>query len=190
MNPLDGKSDRLDEQVRCPKLAGKPTHISFVSACWMYELCPVQKIVSGGQTGVDRAALDAAMFLGLEHGGWCPRHRRAEDGRISERYHLSETQASDYSVRTEKNVLDSDGTLVLFRKRPTGGTALTVKFLKQHQRPCWLIDLTQEHDYGKVRNWLESHRIVVLNIAGPRESSQPGIAQEAEQLLVNVFQGY
>jgi hypothetical protein len=84
------------------------------------------KIISGGQTGVDRAALDAALALNIPCGGWCPKGRKAEDGPIPERYPLQETSSADYRVRTEKNVTDSDGTLILTRGPVTGGTAYTV----------------------------------------------------------------
>lgn len=85
----------------------------------------VRRIVSGGQTGVDRAALDVAMQLSIEHGGWCPRGRLAEDGTIPSRYDLRETRSAKYHVRTERNVVDSDATLILYRKSLTGGTLLT-----------------------------------------------------------------
>src|SRR5688572_12994856 len=91
----------------------------------------VQRIVSGGQTGVDRGALDAAIALGIEHGGWCPRGRLAEDGQIPRRYQLTETKTSKYRERTERNVLDSDGTLILFRALLSGGTELTRRLAVQ-----------------------------------------------------------
>ena len=84
------------------------------------------RVISGGQTGVDRAALDAAFELALECGGWVPAGRRAEDGPVDARYPLRETAAGDYETRTRLNVRDSDATLILTRGRPSGGTALTV----------------------------------------------------------------
>ena len=98
------------------------------------------KIVSGAQTGVDRAALDAAIFLNIPHGGWCPRGRRAEDGAIPAVYQLKETTERNYAVRTEKNVVDSDGTLILFLKQISGGTELTEKLTKKHRRPLLCVD--------------------------------------------------
>src|SRR6266851_4977853 len=94
------------------------------------------KIISGGQTGVDRAALDVALELGIPCGGWCPKGRRAEDGRIPKRYPLVETPTPAYPVRTEWNVRDSDGTLVLARGQASGGTALTIEFATDYGKPC------------------------------------------------------
>ncbi len=88
---------------------------------------PLARIVSGGQTGVDRAALDVAIARRLPHGGWCPRGRRAEDGAVPARYALREHASPDYAARTERNVVDSDATLVLAIGSPTNGTALTVR---------------------------------------------------------------
>ena len=139
----------------------------------------VRRIVSGGQTGVDRGALDAAISLGLEHGGWCPRGRLAEDGVIPRRYRLRQTQSVDYPTRTEQNVRDSDGTLILYRQRLYGGTELTRRLAEKHGKPYFLVDLDQAVDLQPVRHWLDEQSIAVLNVAGPRESSSPGIAREA-----------
>ena len=86
---------------------------------------PIKKVISGGQSGVDRAALDVAIELGIPHGGWCPAGRRSEDGTIAPIYQLQETNSRNYAKRTEKNVLDSCGTLILYRHAISGGTALT-----------------------------------------------------------------
>ncbi|MFQ5587063.1 MAG: putative molybdenum carrier protein, partial [Thermodesulfobacteriota bacterium] len=96
----------------------------------------IEMIVSGGQTGVDRAALDVALELGIRCGGWCPKGRLAEDGVIDSRYHLDETGSKSYSQRTEWNVRDSDGTLILTVEEPTGGTALTIRAAEELGKPC------------------------------------------------------
>lgn len=148
------------------------------------------KIVSGGQTGVDRAALDAAIFLDLEHGGWCPQGRRAEDGTIDPIYQLRETKESDYAVRTEKNVVDSDATLILCRGRLTGGTLLTERLALKHSRRLLVIDVglgAIDESCLMFRDWINSHGIKVLNVAGPRESTSPGIGREAEMFLVKAI---
>ena len=143
----------------------------------------ILRIFSGGQTGVDRAALDVAIELGLEHGGWCPQGRRAEDGPIHPGYCLRETNDRDYSSRTRLNVADTDGTLLLNRGKLEGGTELTAQFAEQLQKPLLLVDLDHPVDAGTFKEWLNQHHIDTLNIAGPRESKQPGIYQQAVNLL-------
>jgi hypothetical protein len=143
----------------------------------------IECIVSGGQTGVDRAALDAALALGIPCGGWCPRGRLAEDGPIHSRYPLRETPSAEYPQRTEWNVRDSDGTVILTRGRPRGGTALTIALARQRGRPLLVVDLEQGPDPAEVLGWVEGKEIAVLNVAGPRESQQPGIRDEAYTLL-------
>lgn len=141
------------------------------------------KIVSGGQTGVDRAALDVALEQGIACGGWCPRGRRAEDGLIDPRYPLDETPWDGYPQRTEWNVRDSDGTLVLVLGEPDRGTALTVRLARKRKKPCLVVDLGGPVDVAAVRAWAEANGVRVLNVAGPRESSSPGIHARAAELL-------
>lgn len=145
------------------------------------------KIISGGQTGVDRAALDAALELGLPVGGWCPKGRRAEDGPIDNRYPLQETDSFYYPIRTERNVLDSDGTLILTRGKPKGGTALTVNLARAHKKFYLLIDLSAGEKVPLVIDWGRVNRIRVLNIAGPRESEAPGIYDKAVCFLKKIL---
>lgn len=147
----------------------------------------VRRIVSGGQTGVDRGALDAAIFLGIEHGGWCPRGRLAEDGRIPQRYKLTETNSSKYPVRTEQNVIDSDGTLILYERELQGGTRLTLRLAEEHDKPVMAIDLAEPTDESAIRSWFAENAIDVLNVAGPRESSATGIADAARSFLVRLL---
>lgn len=141
------------------------------------------RIFSGGQTGVDRAALDVAIEFGLEHGGWCPRGRQAEDGSIPSRYQLRETADAEYATRTRLNVEDSDGTLVLNRGELNGGTKLTIQFAEQAHKPLLVVDPDQPMTAVTFKRWLAQHRIGTLNIAGPRESKQPGIYAQAVALL-------
>ena len=110
-------------------------------------------IISGGQTGVDRAALDAAIAAGLAHGGWCPRGRRAEDGPIDPRYELRETESDEYPARTARNVRDADATLILRRGEITGGTKLT-REIAACERPYLVVDLDQAPDVTAVRAWI------------------------------------
>lgn len=148
------------------------------------------RIISGGQTGVDRAALDVALELGLPAGGWCPRGRLAEDGPIDIRYPLKETLSSSYPLRTEKNVLESDGTLILTRGKPRGGTALTLKLARLHQRPYLVMDLKKGADKEALREWGKGNHIAVLNVAGPREGEAPGIYDQAFGFLKEVLTNY
>jgi hypothetical protein len=143
----------------------------------------IEKIISGGQTGVDRAALDVAMELKIPCGGWCPKGRRAEDGPIPEHYPLEEASSKDYPVRTRLNVEDSDGTLVLAAGSPTGGTALTLKLARQLRKPFLLIDLARDANPSVLRLWLQKNHILILNVAGPREGESSGIYEQASAFL-------
>src|SRR5205823_12196903 len=145
------------------------------------------KIISGGQTGVDRAALDVALELGLPCGGWCPKGRRAEDGAIPENYPLQETPTDAYPERTEWNVRDSDATLILTRGKPDRGTALTRKLARRLKKPYRVVDLANANCAEEVRAWLAAHAVKTLNIAGPRESSQKDIARDAGAMLRSVL---
>jgi hypothetical protein len=145
------------------------------------------QIISGGQTGVDRAALDVALKLGLPCGGWCPKGRRAEDGPIPERYPVLETSSLAYPRRTARNVRDSDGTLVLTCGRPDRGTALTLRLAQRYKKPLLVLDLDEAPEPAEVRQWIEVQQIRVLNVAGPRESSSPGIHEKAFGFLYSVF---
>jgi len=148
---------------------------------------PITRIVSGGQTGVDRGALDAAIAMGIEHGGWCPRGRLAEDGRIPERYELTENESREYWIRTAQNVVDSDGTLILYRGTLSGGTELTHRMAIKEGRPHLLVDLLAHCDPQLARQWIVDSGIAVLNVAGPRESSAPGIAAEARSYVEGIL---
>jgi hypothetical protein len=145
------------------------------------------QIVSGGQTGVDRAALDAALSLDWPCGGWCPKGRRAEDGRISADYPVQETESKNYAHRTRWNVRDSDGTLILCSGPLSSGTSLTRKFAVELEKPFLIVDLAEKPTAATVAEWIESNRIQVLNVAGPRESSVPGIHALATVFLRTVL---
>lgn len=147
----------------------------------------VRKIVSGGQTGIDRAGLDAALEAGISCGGWCPKGRRSEDGTIPDYYPLTETTAKNYQKRTEMNVVDSDATLILCEGKPTGGTMLTIKFAQKHDKPYLVVDLLAGADVTSVKNWLVSNVVQVLNVAGPRESKHHGIHQRGKDFLMDVL---
>ena len=152
--------------------------VSEVARPW----CPA-KIVSGGQTGTDRAALDVALALGIACGGWCPRGRLAENGVIASRYPLTETPTSEYSERTRLNVLDSDATLILTHGPLTGGTALTRRLARELGKPNLVMDPAATDEVEAVRSWCREHRVRTLNVAGPRESHSPGIGDSVREFL-------
>jgi hypothetical protein len=149
----------------------------------------LERVVSGGQTGVDRAALDVAEKLGIPRGGWCPRGRRAEDGPIPARYPLRETPTASYPERTAWNVRDSDGTLVLTWGSPRRGTALTVSLARRAGRPYLIADLAASPalEPRVVTEWIRSQRIRVLNVAGPRQSEGSHVAPQAAAFLEAVL---
>ncbi|MEJ2723100.1 MAG: putative molybdenum carrier protein [Deltaproteobacteria bacterium] len=151
----------------------------------------IEKIVSGGQTGADRAALDVAIQLGIPHGGWISKGRRTEEGRLPDQYHLLETTTIDYSQRTELNVADSDGTLILSHGHLEEGSALTQELARKHRRSCLHIDL-KEIDETKaceiIHTWLDARQIKVLNVAGPRASRDPKIYEATRRILKGVIE--
>ena len=139
-------------------------------------------IHSGGQTGVDRAALDAALAAGVPAGGWCPRGRRAEDGPLDARYPLRETPSGAYAERTGWNVRDTDATLIIHAGTLAGGTALTADLAREFGKPLLMVSLDEASVKG-VRDWLQAERVAVLNVAGPRESEVPGIYARARAFI-------
>jgi len=148
----------------------------------------IKKIISGGQTGVDRAALDVALELGIPCGGWCPSGRKAEDGAIPAHYPLQELPSRGYRNRTKWNVRESDGTLVLFQDQLAGGSAFTAELARKHAKPCYAVDLSAPTDPRDVTEWIKQNNIGVLNVAGSREGRAPGIHLAAAAYLRTLFQ--
>jgi len=144
----------------------------------------VDRIVSGGQTGADRAALDVAIRHNVPHGGWCPAGRHAEDGTIHPRYHLTETPDAGYEQRTAWNVRDSDGTVVLtLRPHATGGSLYTLHVAASLQRPVLHLSRAASGSAAELLEFIAAHHIRCLNVAGSRESTEPGIYAWASALL-------
>ena len=147
---------------------------------------PITKIVSGGQTGADRAALDWAIERGILHGGWCPKGRKAEDGPIDARYELQETGSADYLKRTEWNIRDTDGT-VIFTMRPalTGGSKRTAEFAVKHRKPCLHLHpgFTMEHCAQRLAEFVQANGIRILNVAGSRGSKEPEVGAFVRTVL-------
>ncbi len=145
------------------------------------------KIISGGQTGVDRAALDIALEKGIPCGGWCPKGRRAEDGPIDTKYPLKETKSAIYQFRTEANVKEADATLILTFGAPTGGTAFTIEMAQKHKKHYLVVDLKKKPNPSTVHEWADLLKIQTLNVAGPRESKIPGIYEMAKKFLMEIL---
>jgi hypothetical protein len=143
----------------------------------------IRKIISGGQTGADRAALDWAIANGVSHGGWCPAGRRAEDGTIPDVYQLTETPNRNYLQRTTWNVRDSDGTLIIsMRALLSGGSKATQEIAVRIGRPCLHV-FPGASSREIMRDFVEKHAIKILNVAGPRESNAPGIGGFVMEVL-------
>jgi hypothetical protein len=153
----------------------------------------IKIIVSGGQTGVDRAALDVAIKLKIAHGGWCPYERIAEDGIIPKLYNLREASAPTleekadpdaiYKKRTELNAKDSDGTLIIINADPIGGTLYTVDMLIKYNKPYLIFNLKDNPCVDDIAKWVVENKIGKLNIAGPRESQSPGIYKISSHVI-------
>ena len=134
------------------------------------------KIISGGQTGVDRAALDVALEHAIECGGWCPAGRLDEFGRIPDQYPLQELEVGGFTERTLQNVKDSDGTVIIYPGNLGGGTEQTVRFCQELQRSYQLVDAAKipAQDAAKlIADFVRYHEIDLLNVAGPRRSEWP-----------------
>jgi hypothetical protein len=164
------------------------------------------KVISGGQTGVDQAALRAARTVGLEIGGWCPPGRECEAGVIPAEFPLKETErerspgapAVPRSQRTEWNVRDSDGVLVIQAAEAShsdaatedatdSGTEWAMRCAKRFGRPLLVCDVSDPEAKEKIRQWLERFSIIVLSVGGPAESKCPGTGERAYRLLCAVF---
>lgn len=150
----------------------------------------VKKIVSGGQTGADRAALDWAIEHDVPHGGWCPKGRKAEDGIIDARYHLQETPTAEYAERTERNVQDSEATVIIsIGCELQGGSALTLELARNYRKPC--IHITAEGGPAeaarRLRRFVVENKMQVLNVAGPRASEEPAVGELVKLVLTNAL---
>jgi hypothetical protein len=157
----------------------------------------IKEIVSGGQTGVDRAALDIAIEFDIPHSGWCPYGRVAEDGVIPSKYNLKESpqptheenldKDAIYKKRTELNVRDSDGTLVIVKDDPMGGTLYTIQMAKKYKKLYFIFYVSDTSGLDNVVDWIIKNNIHKLNVAGPRESQVPGIYDLTSLILSNIL---
>ena len=150
----------------------------------------IRKIISGGQTGADRAALDIALKYNIPHGGWIPKGRKTEDGLLPSKYNLQEMPTSSYPKRTEQNVKDSDGTLIFSRGKTTGGTDYTRRMVLKHRKQILHIDLNHTTSYDAatlILSWIELQKVKILNVAGPRASKDPAIYNDVFKILDTAY---
>lgn len=145
------------------------------------------RINSGGQTGADRAALDFALQHQIDCGGWCPKGRKAEDGIIDPQYPLRETNNSNYPERTKTNIENSDGTVIFYLTKFDAGTGLTLNLCKKLDKPFHIVKLSEIQDPSLFRKWVTDNSIKTINVAGPRESSDPGIYKAVMNFLEKSF---
>lgn len=145
------------------------------------------KIISGGQSGTDRAALDFALSHNFPCGGWCPAGRRAEDGTIADKYPMKETASSDPLERTVLNVNDSDGLLLICHTGLDEGSRQTIHLAKEGKKPVYLVREDEVLNPEEFRLWLDVNRINILNVAGPRESNDPGVYAYALTVMGKLF---
>ena len=151
----------------------------------------LRKIVSGGQTGADQGALSACVQAGFPYGGWIPKGRRTEKGKVPARYRLRQHWSRHYPPRTEKNVVDSDGTIIFTYGKPDGGSLLTIEFAKKHGKPCLKVDLNRplSANVDRIVRWVRRRLPdgAVLNVAGSRRSKAPGIHFIVKQAVLDVL---
>lgn len=150
----------------------------------------ITKIISGAQTGADQGALDAAIKLGVPYGGWIPKGRLTEDGPLPDKYQLIEMFNKSYPARTEKNILESDGTLILSHTKLTGGSRLTEKLVNKHGKPCLHINLDGrllKDAAAEAHTWVEGNDIEVLNVAGSRSSKDPLIYRDTLYIVESIL---
>lgn len=148
------------------------------------------RIISGGQTGVDRGAQDAALDAGFPTGGWCPPGRKAEDGPIDARYPVVEMREGGYAERTTQNVIDSDGTVVIYFQRLSGGSKWTHRQCRARGKPVLLVDAEESSElqaFEAIVGFVAQHQIQTLNVAGPRQSSAPRAREFAHRVIGRVI---
>ena len=149
----------------------------------------IKKIISGGQTGADQGALDAAIKLGIPHGGWIPKGRLTEKGPLPDKYELTEMPGTSYTLRTQQNVIDSDGTLIISHGELTEGSDYTRKMALKHHRPWLHINLNKTPAFkaaNLISSWIKENTIEILNVAGPRESKDSLIYQDVSKIIESV----
>jgi hypothetical protein len=162
----------------------------MINIMQMKDASVIKKIISGGQTGADQGALDAAIKLGIPHGGWIPKGRLTEKGPLPDKYELTEMPGTIYALRTEQNVIDSDGTLIISHGELTEGSDYTRKMALKHHRPWLHINLNKTPAFkaaNLISSWIKESTIEILNVAGPRESKDKLIYQDVLKIIESVY---
>ena len=139
---------------------------------------------------MDRGALEASLDMGIEHGGWCPKGRRSEDGQVPNIYNLVETSSKEYPPRTKMNVESSDATLIITKGVSGRGTQLTIRYCKAYNKPYMVVDLLDNLDHLPIILWLENNDVKCLNVAGSRESTHSGIQHQTRNFIYEVLKKY
>ena len=150
----------------------------------------IKKIISGGQTGADQAGLDAAIEMGIPHGGWIPKGKKTEKGMLPRKYKLLEMTSTSYPKRTEKNVIDSDGTVIFTHGKLTGGSKLTKTVADKHDRPCLHVNLDETINFkipAEINSWITENKIKTLNVAGSRASKDQEIYKKVLKIIQDVY---
>jgi len=150
----------------------------------------IKKIISGGQTGADQGGLEAAKILGISTGGQAPKDFRTENGYAPEfemLYSLEESNSVEYTPRTRFNVINSDGT-VIFGDLFSSGSKLTKEICKENRKPYFTVEEPNEHFCVLFKEWIRRNKIEVLNVAGNRESKNPGLQKKVREFLIKVFE--
>ena len=149
----------------------------------------IEQIISGGQTGADIAGIDAAIEVGVTYGGWLPKGRKSENGSVPKTYtEFWEMDRGGYLMRTEQNVIDSDGTVIFTYGRLSGGSSLTKKFAVKHKRPWLHVDLDADRDpIYTIKDWIVEWDIKILNVAGKSASKAPSIYDHVKKTIIGVL---
>lgn len=187
--PVEDPNQEINERTEILADGSYLPHPPYCSPVPASALPICNHIISGGQTGADRGALDFAMRHRYTHGGWVPHGRLAEDGVIPVKYQLTELTEGGYRQRTRRNVEDSDATLIINLGELDGGTLATRVFAEKSGKPCLVVQVDEglsETMVETVINWLDLHKVNILNVAGPRESKRPGIYRSTIELLTAV----
>jgi hypothetical protein len=189
--PNVSKAERIVcSSIRIQRCSGAGAIGTFFLEDIQITTIKISKIISGGQTGADQAALDAAAKIKIPYGGWIPKGRKTEAGRLPDRYRMCEMPTKSYALRTEQNVVCSDGTLIISHGPLSGGSKYTQAMAAKHSKPYLHINLCESGDAKAAESakaFVKENKIKILNVAGPRASEDPRIYLAAMRLITRVL---